>query len=116
MRLDKLGHSGSPTGRILNYLQQFGTSSMKDMVATLGVSWTAGRQPLAILLAQGLVTAGQPRDGLGRPPWVYQLSDKARKVASPWLESLALVVLEEVLVNREAWESTPSERLSAHLG
>ena len=111
------GMDDSPTGRILKHLQHFGACSMKEMVSALGVTRTAVRQPLATLMAQGLVTSGSVRDGRGRPPLMYQLSDKARKLASPGLENLALVMLEEVLEpDAQAHGVPPSKRLSRHLG
>ncbi len=117
MRLAGTFQADSPTGRILKHLQQFGACSMKEMVSALGVTRTAVRQPLATLMAQGLVTSGLVRDGRGRPPLVYALSDKARKLASPWLENLALVMLEEVLeLGTQARGATPSQRLSLQLG
>jgi predicted ArsR family transcriptional regulator len=117
MRLGETCHDDSPTGRILKHLQQFGACSMKEMISALGVTRTAVRQPLATLMAQGLVTSGFVREGRGRPPLVYQLSDKARKLASPWLESLALVMLEEMLEpGASANGAPPSKRLSLQLG
>jgi predicted ArsR family transcriptional regulator len=104
-------------GRILKHLQQFGACSMKEMMSALGVTRTAVRQPLATLIARGLVTSGFVREGRGRPPLVYQLSDKARKLASPWLENLALVMFEEMLEPGAPANDAPlSKRLSLQLG
>ena len=127
MRLGETCHDDSPTGRILKHLQQFGACSTKEMMSALGVTRTAVRQPLATLMARGLVTSGFVREGRGRPPLVYQLSDKARKLASPWLENLALVMLEEMLEpgapapgapapGAPANDAPPSKRLSLQLG
>ncbi len=115
MTIDRPGHDDSPAGRILNHLRQFGACNIKDMVSALGVTRTAVRQPLGILVAQGLVTTRVVRDGRGRPPLFYDLSDKARKVASPWLERLALVMLEEVLLASGVDDSTPLQRLLLQL-
>lgn len=117
MMVRETDREDSPTGRILRHLQQFGACSMKEMIAALGVTRTAVRQPLATLMAQGLVISGAVRDGRGRPPLVYQLSDKARKLASPWLENLALVMLKEMLEPESPADGAPpSKRLSVQLG
>ena len=117
MRWGETRYDNSPTGRILKHLRQFGACSMKELVSALGVTRTAVRQPLAALIAQGLVISALGRNGRGRPPLVYRLSDKARKLASPWLENLALVMLEAVLEpEAQASGAPPEKRLGAQLG
>ena len=117
MMLGRARYDDSPMGRILKHLQQSGASSMKEMVSALGVTRTAVREPLTTLMAHGLVTSVSSRNGRGRPPLMYQLSDKARQLASPWLENLALVMLEEVLeLSDQVCDEPPSQRLSLQLG
>ena len=92
IRLDR-----SPAGQILKLLQQQGPLSIKDIEAALGVTATAVRQQLTMLLAAEMVTAETVREKRGRPHAVYRLAEKGQAVFAHGYEELALALLEEVL-------------------
>lgn len=92
VRLDQ-----SPAGQILRLLQQQGALSIKAIEMQLGVTTTAVRQQLTSLTAADLVTSAMVREKRGRPHAVYTLSEKGHELFARGSESLALVLLEEVL-------------------
>ncbi len=106
-----------PSGQILKLLQQRGTLSVKELETALGVTSTAVRQQLAILLAEGLVTATLVRERRGRPRAVYRLSEKGQALFARGSKELALVLLEEVLALTEP-ETLPQvlHRVGSRLG
>ena len=113
IQLDK-----SPAGQILKLLQQRGSLNIKTIEVALGVTTTAVRQQLTVLQAGGLVTATTVREKRrGRPYTVYCLSDKGQELFARGYESLALVLLEEVLELAEPGSVRQLlQRVSARLG
>ena len=92
IRLDR-----SPAGQILKLLQQQGPLSIKAIEAALGVTTTAVRQQLIMLMTAGMVTAETVREKRGRPHAVYRLAEKGQALLARGYEELALAMLEEVL-------------------
>src|SRR5438105_966252 len=77
--LTAVQHS-SPRAAILRLLQKRGQASIKDMELTLGVTATAVREQLSHLMAEGVVDAVRVRGEVGRPFYVYHLTDKAQEL------------------------------------
>ena len=92
IRLDR-----SPAGQILKLLQQQGSLSIKAIEAALGVTATAVRQQLTMLMTAETVTAETVREKRGRPHAVYRLTEKGQALLARGYEALALALLEEVL-------------------
>lgn len=92
IRLDR-----SPAGQILKLLEQQGALSIKAIEAVLGVTTTAVRQQLSMLMTGGMVTAETIREKRGRPHAVYRLAEKAQALFARGYEELALALLEEIL-------------------
>ncbi len=91
------GFSSTPAGQIVELLQRQGSLSVKDIEAALGVTTTAVRQQIANLIAEGLVTSRIVREGVGRPHFVYSLTDKARSLFACYCDDLALSLYEELV-------------------
>ncbi len=87
----------SPAGQILKLLQQQGSLSIKEIEAALGVTATAVRQQLTMLMTAEMVTAEMVREKRGRPHAVYRLAEKGQALFAQGYEELALALLEEVL-------------------
>lgn len=79
----------SPTGKIMQHLQQHDACSIKDLATALGVTPNAVRQPLTSLLAAECVTAAMAQHRRGRPYFLYRLSTKGRMVFPRLYEELA---------------------------
>lgn len=87
----------TPAGQIIELIQRRGPMSVKEIEAALGVTTTAVRQQIANLVAEGLVTSRLVREGVGRPHFVYSLTDKARSLFARYCDELALSLYEELL-------------------
>lgn len=87
----------SPAGQILKLLQEHRNLSIKEIEIALGVTATAVRQPLATLMAAGVVVAETVREKRGRPHAVYRLASKGQALFARGYEELALALLEETL-------------------
>ena len=110
----ELQRDDSPASRILKLLRQRGPCTIKAMVEGLGVTATAVRQQLSTLMAQGLVMTAAVRDGRGRPPAVYHLSEKGKGLSTRPSDSLALVLLEEILaMGRARRDVAATQRVAA---
>jgi predicted ArsR family transcriptional regulator len=92
----------SPSGQIIRLLQRHGAMGIKDLRRELGgLSDTAVRQQLTQMMAEGLVVVEQAeRGGVGRPSFVYALSDKARNLFACYCEDLALSLYDELLAEQ----------------
>ena len=91
------GFNSTPAGQIVELLQRQGSLSVKEIEAALGVTTTAVRQQIANLIAEGLVTSRIVREGVGRPHFVYSLTDKARSLFACYCDDLALSLYEELV-------------------
>ncbi len=87
----------TPARQIVELIQRRGPMSVKEMEAALGVTTTAVRQQIANLVAEGLITSRLVREGVGRPHFVYSLTDKARSLFAHYCDELALSLYEELL-------------------
>ena len=102
----------SPAGQILKLLQQQGSLSIKEIEAALGVTATAVRQQLTMLMTAEIV-----REKRGRPHAVYRLAEKGQALFAQGYEELALALLEEVLhLPDTAHMHQMLHRVSARLG
>ncbi len=87
----------SPAGNIVEILQRQGSLSIKAIEEQVGVTKTAVRQQLTSLMADGIVTKRLVREGVGRPHYVYVLTEKAREVFACYCDELVLSLYEELL-------------------
>ncbi|GIW25481.1 metalloregulator ArsR/SmtB family transcription factor [Meiothermus sp.] len=60
--------------RLMEYLKQHGPSTIKELMAHLGLSQTAVRHQLNSLEKSGWLAREQRREGRGRPATVYRLT------------------------------------------
>lgn len=88
---------GSPAGNIVEILQRQGPLSIKAIEEQVGVTKTAVRQQLTSLMADGIVTKRLVREGVGRPHYMYVLTEKAREVFACYCDELVLSLYEELL-------------------
>jgi predicted ArsR family transcriptional regulator len=88
----------SPSTAIVRLLQKRGQASIKELELALGVTATAVREQLSHLMAEGVVDAVRVRGDVGRPFYVYHLTDKAQEMFPKAYGTLARLLLEEVLV------------------
>jgi len=88
----------SPSAAIVRLLQKRGQASIKELELALGVTATAVREQLSHLMAEGVVDAGRVRGEVGRPFYVYHLTDKAQEMFPKAYGTLARLLLEEALV------------------
>lgn len=88
--------ANSPAWQIVEYLQRHGSATIKELEQVLGVTATAVRQHLAALQADGYVDRTTVNTGVGRPHYVYVVTDEVRKLFDCRCEDLALTMLEEM--------------------
>jgi predicted ArsR family transcriptional regulator len=88
---------GSPRAEVLKFVQQHGSTSVKDLEAELGVTTTAVREQVAHLLHEGFLMATRVRGEIGRPYYVYSLTPKAQELFPKDYASLAQLLLEETM-------------------
>ena len=81
---------------IIEHLQRAGRSSVRELAALLGLTSTGIRQHLTVLERDGLVTASEERGHVGRPTFVYSLTDRAEDLFPRNYDLLAISLLEEV--------------------
>src|SRR6476661_1414117 len=89
--------NSSPRMALLRLLQKRGQASIKEMEVALGVTATAVREQLSHLMAEGVVNALRVRGDVGRPFYVYSLTDKAQDLFPKDYGTLARLLLEESL-------------------
>jgi DeoR family suf operon transcriptional repressor len=92
-----LAPSHSPRAAILRLLQKRGQASIKELEVALGVTATAVREQLSHLVAEGAVDAVRVRGEIGRPFYVYRLTDEAQEFFPKDYGTLARLLLEETL-------------------
>ncbi|HUS15463.1 MAG TPA: winged helix-turn-helix transcriptional regulator [Chloroflexia bacterium] len=99
--MDRSGHApmvaGTPRTAILQILQKRGQASIKELEVALGVTATAVREQLSHLLSEGVIDALRVRGDIGRPFYVYRLTDKAQELFPKDYGTLARLLLEESL-------------------
>lgn len=82
--------------QILGYLHQRGEATVKELAQLLGLTATGVRQHLTILERDGLIEAHEVRGHVGRPAYVYALTDRADSLFPKNYAMLTNLLLEEV--------------------
>ena len=82
--------------RILQLLKMRANMTVGQLTAALHISQMGVRQHLAILEAEGLVEHYQEKQGRGRPPHVYQLTDQANSLFPTTYANFAVGLMHEV--------------------
>ncbi len=92
----------TPSGRIIYYLQRHGSASVKELREALGVTTNAVRQQLMQLQAEGVVDAKLHRKGVGRPFYVYYITEEAKHMLASRTGDLLVSVYRKVVENPES--------------
>jgi DeoR family suf operon transcriptional repressor len=92
----------TPSGRIIYYLQRHGSASVKELREALGVTTNAVRQQLMQLQAEGIITAKLHRKGVGRPFYVYYMTEEAKDILANRTGDLLVSVYKKVVENPES--------------
>ena len=82
--------------RILQLLKMRASLTVGQLTDALHISQMGVRQHLAILEAEGLVEHYQEKQGRGRPPHVYQLTDEANGLFPTTYANFAVGLMHEV--------------------
>lgn len=82
--------------RILQLLKMRANMTVAQLTDALHISQMGIRQHLAILEAEGLVEHYQEKQGRGRPPHVYQLTDQANSLFPTTYANFAVGLMHEV--------------------
>ena len=82
--------------RILQLLKMRANMTVGQLTEALHISQMGVRQHLAILEAEGLVEHYQEKQGRGRPPHVYQLTDEANSLFPTTYANFAVGLMHEV--------------------
>ncbi len=92
----------TPSGRIIRYLQRHGSASVKELREALGVTTNAVRQQLMQLQADGVIAARLHRRGVGRPFYVYYITEEAKRALATRTGDLLVSVYKKVIENPES--------------
>lgn len=90
--------TGSPAVEVLTILQRKGSSTVKELEDTLGVTATAVRQQIVGLLADGYIETQVERAGRGRPKHIYSLTPRGRALFPHHYDEFTNSLLREILV------------------
>jgi predicted ArsR family transcriptional regulator len=90
--------AGSPAGELLTTLQRRGQVTVKDLEDFMGVTATAVRQQLTVLLAEGFIEARAENIGRGRPKHIYTLTAKGRALFPHHYDEFTNTLLREILL------------------
>ena len=82
--------------RILQLLKMRASMTISQLTEALHISQMGIRQHLAILESEGLVAHHQEKQGRGRPPHVYQLTDEANSLFPTTYANFAVGLMHEV--------------------
>lgn len=82
--------------QILDFLHREQRATVKDLAAVLGITFTGVRQHLALLEREGLIRATEERGRVGRPAYVYSLSDRGADLYPTHYDALANMLMEEL--------------------
>lgn len=91
--------ANSPAGQVLSVMQRQGSVTVKDLEAQLGVTATAVRNQLAVLLAEGYVEQHTENIGRGRPKHVYSLTARGRALFPRHYDEFTNSLLREIVVS-----------------
>ena len=83
--------------RILQLLKMRASMTISQLTEALHISQMGVRQHLAILEAEGLVEHSRQKQGRGRPPHVYQLTDQANSLFPTTYANFAVGLMHEVV-------------------
>lgn len=83
---------------MLTTLQRNGAMTVKNLEETLGVTATAVRQQLNVLLAEGFIEQRAENIGRGRPKHVYMLTAKGRALFPHHYDEFTNSLLREILL------------------
>jgi DeoR family transcriptional regulator, suf operon transcriptional repressor len=90
--------TGSPAGEVLTFLQRNGGVTVKDLEEAMGVTATAVRQQLVVLLGEGYIEQRAENIGRGRPKHVYSLTPKGRALFPHHYDEFTNSLLREILL------------------
>ena len=90
--------TGSPAGAVLMLLQRKGAATVKELEEAIGVTATAVRQQLMVLLAEGFIVQDTENIGRGRPKHVYSLTPKGRALFPHHYDEFTNSLLREILL------------------
>ncbi len=82
--------------QILSYLHQHGRGTVKEMAQLLGLTPTGVRQHLTVLERDGLIESHELRGHVGRPAFVYSLTERGEAYFPANYAMLANLLLEEL--------------------
>ena len=82
--------------QILDYLRRQGQATVRELDRYLGLTSTGVRQHLTVLEREGLVEAHEERGHVGRPAFVYRLTEIGDGLYPKQYDQLANILLEEV--------------------
>jgi predicted ArsR family transcriptional regulator len=82
--------------QILDHLHHQGRSTVKEMAPLLGLTATGVRQHLTVLERDGLIRAEELRGRVGRPAFVYTLTERGQAAFPTNYAMLANLLLEEL--------------------
>ena len=82
--------------QILDYLRRQGQATVKELDRYLGLTSTGVRNHLTVLEREGLVEAHEERGHVGRPAFVYRLTEIGDGLYPKQYDQLANILLEEV--------------------
>ena len=82
--------------RILQLLKMRASMTISQLTEALHISQMGVRQHLAILESEGLVEHSRQKQGRGRPPHVYQLTEQANSLFPTTYANFAVGLMHEV--------------------
>jgi len=82
--------------QILDYLRRQGQATVRELDRYLGLTSTGVRNHLTVLEREGLVEAHEERGHVGRPAFVYRLTEIGDGLYPKQYDQLANILLEEV--------------------
>ena len=95
------GNASRPSTRqdILELLKRRGRQTVDELSSALGITPMGVRQHLAVLEKDGLVSAASVRRGMGRPSYLYALTERALELFPRNYQALARSMLADLADN-----------------
>lgn len=92
--------------RILDFLYREQRASVRELADLLGLTLTGTRQHLAVLQRDGLIEAREERGKVGRPAFVYRLTERGTQQYPTRYDELTNMLLEEIrsMAGAEAYQ------------
>lgn len=82
--------------QILDHLHRDGKATVKALAQVLGLTFTGVRQHLTVLERDGLVRAREERGRVGRPAFMYSLTERGEALYPKNYDVLANMLMEEL--------------------